>query len=192
MRIFAEVPGWRERAVTELGETPELRAKCLQEFKAIVLEIKDFRPRTDDEFLLRFLRAKKFDLDRAVSTYKRYFRIRLVDPERFMPKGKGPKDYAEAFKLQVGTLLERLNPLDGTTTVIWRLGNWSPDTGLDLRDIFTPTAMAGEWSLEDPQVQVNGVRFIIDLKRMHYSHVRYLPYSAIRVSSFRHGSINYY
>ncbi|XP_003741615.3 clavesin-2-like [Galendromus occidentalis] len=180
MRIFDEVPGWQERAVEELGETPERREKCLQEFKEIVMEIKDFKPRTDDEFLLRFLRAKKFDLDRAVSTYKRYFRIRLVDPERFMPKGKGPKDYAEAFKLQVGTLLERLNPLDGTTTVIWRLGNWCPETGLDLRDIFTPTAMAGEFSLEDPQVQVNGVRFIIDLKSMHYSHVRYLPYSAIR------------
>ncbi|OQR77050.1 alpha-tocopherol transfer protein-like [Tropilaelaps mercedesae] len=178
--MFPQVTDWQKRASHELGETPELRRKLLDEFRSTVAGIKEFRPRLDDEFLLRFLRAKKFNLQRAVRTYKRYFRIRLVDPERFMPVGKGPKDYAGAFELEVGALLEQLNPLDGTTTIIWRVGKWSPSCGLDLRDIVTPTAMVGDLSLEDPQVQVNGVRFIIDLEKMQYSYLRYIPFSAIK------------
>lgn len=179
--MFEPETDWQQRARVELGETPELRRKLLAEFRTMVADIQEFKPRLDDEFLLRFLRAKKFNLHRAVKTYKRYFRIRLVDPDRFMPVGKGPKDYVDAFQLAVGTLLPKLNPIDGTTTIIWRFGNWTPDCGLDLRDILTPTAMAGDLSLEDPQVQVNGVRFLIDLERLQYSYIRYLPFSAVKV-----------
>lgn len=184
MMIFQDVTDWQKRAYQELGETPEVRRKLLTEFRSTVSEIREFRPRLDEDFLLRFLRAKKFNLQRAVKTYKRYFRIRLVDPERFMPIGKGPKDYAGAYELKVGTLLKQLNPLDGTTTIIWRIGNWTPNCGFDLRDIFTPTAMVGDLTLEDPQVQVNGVRFLIDLEKMHCSYVQYLPFSAIKVSYY--------
>lgn len=55
-----------QKAELELGETAENRSIKLTQLKELILLDNDIpNARTDDAFLLRFLRAKKFDVDKS-------------------------------------------------------------------------------------------------------------------------------
>ncbi|OQR71174.1 alpha-tocopherol transfer protein-like [Tropilaelaps mercedesae] len=129
---------WQEKALVELGETPERRKTCLLEFRERVECIKEFKPCLDERFLLGFLRVRKFDVDRAMKSYKKFFKMRLLNPKKFCPMGEGTRDLREKFQLGVTTILPRRNPIDHTVVVIVRVGNWTPSTGYDLSDLVTP------------------------------------------------------
>lgn len=68
---------WVEKAKNELGECEESRAIKLKLLEERVVQDKDIpNSRRDDAFLLRFLRAKKFDVDksfRMVLTFTLFF-----------------------------------------------------------------------------------------------------------------------
>lgn len=55
----------RATAERELGETPSRRRTELKNLRRLIAEEEDFRPRQDDAFLLRFLRSRKYDAERA-------------------------------------------------------------------------------------------------------------------------------
>ncbi|OQR72489.1 alpha-tocopherol transfer protein-like, partial [Tropilaelaps mercedesae] len=52
-------------AERELGETPSRRRAELKNLRRLIAEEEDFNPRQDDAFLLRFLRCRKYDAERA-------------------------------------------------------------------------------------------------------------------------------
>lgn len=57
---------WLEKAKNELGETEDERStKLTQLAERIVADTEIPNARRDDAFLLRFLRAKKFDVDKS-------------------------------------------------------------------------------------------------------------------------------
>lgn len=57
---------WLERAEKELGECEESRGIKLRLLEERIVQDKDIpNARRDDAFLLRFLRAKKFDVDKS-------------------------------------------------------------------------------------------------------------------------------
>ena len=55
-----------ERAHHELGESPDIIEASLKRLRKFIYSQRDREfTRTDDAFLLRFLRAKKFDVEKA-------------------------------------------------------------------------------------------------------------------------------
>ena len=63
-------PNTSEKARKELNETPERRVAAIAELKEMIARDDKFSQlidRTDDSFYLRYLRAKKFNVDRAFS-----------------------------------------------------------------------------------------------------------------------------
>lgn len=72
-----------QKARLELREVPENRLECIRRLRE---SIQSYRPhfgeedivfeRTDNRFLLRFLRARKFDHDRALQLYINYYKYR--------------------------------------------------------------------------------------------------------------------
>lgn len=67
---------WREKAEKELGETKELSEERIQQLRNLLEQsITTPRGRQDDAFLLRYLRAKKFDVEKA---FKMVDQIKLL------------------------------------------------------------------------------------------------------------------
>lgn len=74
-----------EKAIRELNESPEGRPEAILQLRLAIeqceqdLECRELLEgkRRDDKFLLRFLRARKFDIDRAAQLYVNYHRYLL-------------------------------------------------------------------------------------------------------------------
>ena len=74
-----------EKAQRELGEIPEKRGEFIKQLREKIEEFEASSPpdfeevelvRRDDRFLLMFLRARKFDLPRALQLYLNYYMYR--------------------------------------------------------------------------------------------------------------------
>ncbi|KAL1485040.1 hypothetical protein MTO96_032229 [Rhipicephalus appendiculatus] len=70
-------------AKEELGETPEVKRKCLEELRQLLEGEQNLRVPQDDAFLLMFLRTQKYRVNDALKRIKNYFRIRKKVPEYF-------------------------------------------------------------------------------------------------------------
>ncbi|XP_065830711.1 retinaldehyde-binding protein 1-like [Oscarella lobularis] len=78
----------KEKAARELNESDETRQTKIDELRRRIDEFEGDESvfvdsRRDDAFLVRFLRARKFDVDRAFTQYKSYFEYRKNHPEIF-------------------------------------------------------------------------------------------------------------
>lgn len=67
----------------ELNETPETKRKGLSQLRELISEDQSLCCPSDDAFLIKFLRARKYDVDRAFQTIKNYFRARKENPDLF-------------------------------------------------------------------------------------------------------------
>lgn len=98
-------PDTRERARRELNETEEKRTTAIAQLKEMIAndsKTSELMDRTDDSFYLRYLRAKKFDVDRA---------FRLIQNHAMYPERIGyPNIYyrtltpGQALALEQGVL----------------------------------------------------------------------------------------
>ena len=68
-----------EKACRELGEVPATRAAIIEELRGRIAQWEESHadegltlPRRDAAFLLRFLRARKFDVERALTLFINY------------------------------------------------------------------------------------------------------------------------
>lgn len=181
MRMREEA-SFAKRAEIELGETAEVKEAALEQLTEMLLSQDEFRPRMDKDYLIRFLRAKKFDVKKAFSLIRNFYRCRLLSPAKFAPIGIGPLDLKPLYDLEMGYVLPKRNPLDGSVVLIAQLGKWTPETGYDLMDAYTPTAMAFEFVQRNPECQLYGFRFVFNLKDIEWRHLRYLYPEVIRVS----------
>lgn len=75
---------WIQKAELELGETMNTRANALKQVRELILADKTLPSiRQDDAFLLRFLRAKKFDVDKSFKMMQKYFKMKNDSPDLF-------------------------------------------------------------------------------------------------------------
>lgn len=74
-------PELAKKAKDELGETPEKMEQCLEGFRAWLVKSPHIKGRTDDQFLVAFLRGCKFSLERAKVKYDLYYTLRNAIPE---------------------------------------------------------------------------------------------------------------
>lgn len=77
-KVFDIQPNWlpenfQLQAKEELRETPEVRAKAIEELKKLLAENKDLYYPNDDDFLTVFLRPTKFYPESALKLVSRLF-----------------------------------------------------------------------------------------------------------------------
>ncbi|KAH8026035.1 hypothetical protein HPB51_015384 [Rhipicephalus microplus] len=157
-----------ERAKTELNETPQRRADALEELRALLDgEVTVLKSRTDPLFLLRFLRARKFDVPAAFQLLCNYYRMRFENPDLY--HNLYPSSVKEVFDLQCLGFLKDTDK-GGRKVFFLRMGKWSPDV-CSLEAMYKPCTLAWEHALEEPATQVNGIVALVDLEGGSLRHI---------------------
>ncbi|XP_015781205.1 alpha-tocopherol transfer protein-like [Tetranychus urticae] len=120
----------------------------------------------DDKFLLKFLRAREFDLQKTLMTLKGYVTKLRDRPDLFT---WNPKTASQALKTQVFSYF-----LDGNTNgrqiFFLHPGRWDPKE-VNLDTIISLVILCQEITLLDEQFQKSGVVVIIDMTGLSLNHL---------------------
>ncbi|GFR17384.1 alpha-tocopherol transfer protein-like [Trichonephila clavata] len=157
-----------QKAEDQLGETDEIRKSALEQLKKRILEDKKLKCPTDDEFLIQFLRARKYDVDNALGQLNNYFNLITSHPELYECLDKDKMDKLTSCNF-FNILPFRDN--DGCLVLTCRIENWNPD---DINvQIVLCTLTALLYCLElYPANQITGVRIIFDAKNYSFKQLR--------------------
>lgn len=159
------------KARLELREVPEKRMdsirqlrKAIESYRRLPGEEDIVFRRTDNRFLLRFLRARKFDVDRALQVYVNYHKYRhkhrewVKDAPTDDPKLK-PLMEAGVFSVLPGALS------DGSRAVCFMPCRWHIST-MDVFDCGRVAFHVLDKLLESEEVQVHGITFIDNVENI--------------------------
>ncbi|GFY55852.1 alpha-tocopherol transfer protein-like [Trichonephila inaurata madagascariensis] len=130
---------------------------------------------TDDEFLIQFLRARKYDVDKAMGLLNNYLNLITSHPDFLnnVDKEKMDKLTSDLFNV----LPYRDN--DGCLVVIFKIENWDSDDINEQVLFCTIGAILFCLSIH-PANQICGIRLIYDAKNYSFKQMRcfvpkYLP-----------------
>ncbi|XP_067122592.1 clavesin-1-like isoform X1 [Centruroides vittatus] len=139
--------------------------KELEEFRMDVLNEKGLKCRTDDMFLLSFLRARKYNKERAFKLLKNYYAIR----KKYIHVFKDLRPSALETFLQMGMMCtKRLET--GQVLGLGRVNHWDA-TKVRPIDVVRCIILLLDMELNDYPMQVNGVYALVDAKTLSWRHV---------------------
>ncbi|XP_076306745.1 clavesin-2-like isoform X2 [Tachypleus tridentatus] len=168
------------KAKDELNEHPEERQKAIQ----VMRELIQTRPdvgflRTDAAFILRFLRARKFDVQKAFSLYTQYFVYRQKHPSLF--KSFNASDLGIKQALLDGFPGVLPNPdHQGRRILLIFTANWD-HCRYSLFTIYQAILLSLERLLEDEETQVNGFVIIVDWTEFSFKQSSQLKPKTLKV-----------
>ncbi|XP_077517766.1 retinaldehyde-binding protein 1-like isoform X2 [Amblyomma americanum] len=144
----------------ELGETPEVKQKSLEQLRQLLQGEEDLRIPPDD-VLVMFLRAKKYRVEDAFKTTRKYLRVRRDMPEYYDNLTPQNIPYKTFFNDHGIIMFGR--HARGRAVGYLRLGKWNTDI-CTIGDLMRCTAVAVESNLREEETQVHGFVAIIDLE----------------------------
>ncbi|XP_076325945.1 alpha-tocopherol transfer protein-like isoform X3 [Tachypleus tridentatus] len=166
--VFSLSQALEKKAERELMEKPEWRARDIQALREMLQEEPNLIVPSDDNFLLRFLRARKFDYDRAFRLIKQYYILRDNNPELF--KDFVPSALKDVFSANLEGFLQHRDR-EGHAIFVIRGGIWDPAKH-SANDIYRANLLCLEKAIEDPATQINGIIALLDLKEFGFHHIR--------------------
>jgi len=159
------------------GENPDRVCADIQELRDMIYEKGYCNPhRTDDDFLIRFLRARFFKVENAYKLLCRYYEFRDANPDLhvdvhpFRLKHLGEDDI-----VSVAPYRDQL----GRRIMIYKIGNWRPSK-VPLNDIFKSSLILFEMGALEPQAQVLGGIGIFDLEGLSLNQAWYVTPSVAK------------
>ncbi|XP_073811544.1 retinol-binding protein pinta-like [Musca autumnalis] len=163
-------PGLQKVAIEELHEDPARVNDDIQALKTWIEQQPHLRARTDDQFLLAFLRGCKYSLEKAKSKIDKYYMLRSKFPELFSLRDIDDPKIQEIIKLGIGLSLPTPLNGDGPRIVIIRNGCYDPEKHSfgDIMRVFQAWNEITMW--EDDYAIVNGFVHIADLKNWGKQH----------------------
>ncbi|XP_077525196.1 alpha-tocopherol transfer protein-like [Amblyomma americanum] len=141
----------------ELGETPEKRREALEEIRRLLEAEPDLNSRRDEEFLLRFLRVRKYDVESALRCVRNYYRNQASSGsvyDEFLPSRVLPA----AHKLY---MVMPQKDIRGRPIFLHRAGMWMPDE-VPYKDLHRAGLICLEHMACDPVAQTLGIVLLID------------------------------
>ncbi|XP_067134247.1 clavesin-2-like [Centruroides vittatus] len=147
--------------------------KELQSFKDIIIKEK-INSRMDDLFLLSFLRARKFDRERALKLLKSYYSARRRNWDMF--DDFNPLAMREYLDMKMLGYLRQTDQ-EGRVLGIGRSCNWDP-CRVHVKMVVKLSIMFQDMALTEHVIQVNGFVMLLDAATVSWRHIIQLtPYT---------------
>ncbi|XP_076456649.1 alpha-tocopherol transfer protein-like [Babylonia areolata] len=173
-------PELLEKAMKELNEDPKTRHLEIKTLRERLQQVPGYKGRTDDGFLLRFLRCKKFDQERAFKQVMTYYTMRKENADVY--DNLTPKRVRNVMEAGVMGVLKDRAP-DGTRVLYFRPGKWDPAKA-SLSDVIGNNFLTLSKIIEEEETQVNGVTLLADMNEMGWEQAKNMsPFYARKVTT---------
>ncbi|KAM3602329.1 uncharacterized protein V6R79_002134 [Siganus canaliculatus] len=174
-------PETLEKAKVELKENPETLHQDIQEVRDMIITRPDIGfLRTDDGFILRFLRARKFNHFEAFRLLAQYFEYRQQNLDMFKNLKATDPGIKQALKDGFPGVLSNLDRY-GRKILVLFAANWD-QSRYTFVDILRAILLSLESMIEDPELQVNGFILIIDWSNFTFKQASKLTPSMLRLA----------
>lgn len=153
-------------APEQCNENAATRDTAIAELRKMIYDRGECTPhRTDDAYLLRYLRARDFIVPRAHKLLVRYYSFREEYPHLY--KGVDLWGLMKVNDAYEGSMLDR--PDVGRLSV-FRFGTWDPSE-FSVEDLVRAGMAITEIGIRQPKVQVLGGTVIVDMAGLTLKHV---------------------
>ncbi|XP_055489960.1 alpha-tocopherol transfer protein isoform X1 [Leucoraja erinacea] len=133
----------------------------------------------EDGFLLKFLRARDFDVDLALKLLSNYHKWRAECPE--ISADLRPLSIIGLLKAGYHGVL-RSRDSSGSRVLIYKIEHWDPKV-FSVYEVFRVSLITSELIVKEVKTQQNGVKVIFDLYGWRFAHVLHInPTVAKRIA----------
>lgn len=167
----------RENYVGELNELPD----DSNVIKPYIVKLKqrarnEFDLDFSDGFLMRFLRARDFDLELSFKMLCNYQRWRRECPE--ISSSLGPGSVLPLLQNSYHAVLPRRDH-SGSRVLLYRIGQWNPKDWTAY-EVFRVSLMTSELIVTETETQRRGLKVIFDLRGWSFGHALLINLSLAR------------
>ncbi|XP_064385300.1 retinaldehyde-binding protein 1-like [Halichondria panicea] len=161
-----------EKAKRELNEDPGKRVELIQELGRQITEAEaatdDLKfTRKDNKFLLCFLRARKFDVERALQLYINYHKYRVKYAHLLTDYNAKSVEHILNSGF-FGVLDQPLN--DGSKCLVFLPGRYDIHN-IPVSSLLKAALLVMDKLIEDEETQVHGLSLLQDQEGVSFSHV---------------------
>lgn len=155
-----------EYARVRLGETPEKRTEMLEDLRELIYQRGDIEPlRMDDDYLVKFLRARNFKLEATYRLLQNYCNFRETNYDYY---DVNPLDFYYIGDADIVSVLP-YREQNGRRIIIVKVGKWDTST-TPVDDLFKSTIAVLEAGMLEPRAQILGGVAILDMEGLTMAH----------------------
>ncbi|XP_077293674.1 retinol-binding protein pinta-like [Arctopsyche grandis] len=173
-------PELAKKAEDEVNEDPQRIEKDLQTIKEWIAKQPHLSARTDDQWLIGFLRGCKYSLEKTKQKLDMFYTVRTAVPELCLPRD--PKDPIVQEILSLGTcvpLPKTVKP-DDPRVILVRPGLNDPNK-INIMDIMAVNQMISYIQLlEDDQSVIAGQLVLLDFSKTKMGHLTQMTPSVVK------------
>ncbi|XP_015585514.1 retinol-binding protein pinta [Cephus cinctus] len=166
-------------AAVNLNETDAVRELKIEEIRQWILRNKDLCARTDDFFILRFLRGCKFDVEKTKKKFCNYHELRARSPEWYSYRDPFLPELLELFDLGVFLPLRKVDS-EGRMVILIRVAVHDPIKHKQA-NVFKAGKMILDVAIkQNEMVSLHGVKVVFDLNGVTLNHALQMPPSVVK------------
>ncbi|XP_056290749.1 clavesin-1-like [Pseudoliparis swirei] len=170
-----------EKARQELNENPDTLHQDIQQVRDMIVSRPDIGfLRTDDDFILRFLRARKFDPAETFRLLAQYFQFRQQNLDMFQSFKVDDPGIKRALMDGFPGVLETPDQ-HGRKILILFASNWDQSRN-SFTDILRAILLSLEVLIENPELQINGFVLIIDWSNFSFKQASKLTPTILKLA----------
>uniref|UniRef100_A0A669QRL6 Clavesin-1 n=1 Tax=Phasianus colchicus TaxID=9054 RepID=A0A669QRL6_PHACC len=170
-----------EKARLELNENPDILHQDIQQVRDMIITRPDIGfLRTDDAFILRFLRARKFHQMEAFRLLAQYFQYRQLNLDMFKNFKADDPGIKRALTDGFPGVLENRDHC-GRKILLLFAANWDQSRNSFI-DILRAILLSLEVLIEDQELQINGFILIIDWSNFSFKQASKLTPSILKLA----------
>ncbi|XP_041824802.1 clavesin-1-like [Melanotaenia boesemani] len=170
-----------EKARLELNENPDTLHQDIQHVRDMIVTRPDIGfLRTDDDFILRFLRARKFDQVETFRLLAQYFQFRQQNLDMFQSFKVDDPGIKRALMDGFPGVLETPDQ-HGRKILILFASNWDQSRNSFI-DILRAILLSLEVLIEKPELQINGFILIIDWSNFSFKQASKLTPNILKLA----------